>query len=68
MYSCHVGSSPIDLKASFNAAGIDEIVIDGDEVKVTHAGLAGAGVGAMTVVGFLPSSRTWLYVLAATTG
>ena len=46
VYSCHVGSSPIDLKASFNAAGIDEIIVDGDEVKVTHAGLAGAGVGA----------------------
>ena len=46
VYSCHVGCAPLDLKASFNAAGIDEIVIDGDEVKVTHAGLAGAGVGA----------------------
>ena len=46
VYSCHVGSAPLDLKASFNAAGIDEIIIDGDEVKVTHAGLAGAGVGA----------------------
>ncbi len=46
VYSCHVGKAPLDLKASFNAAGIDEIVIAGDEVKVTHAGLAGAGVGA----------------------
>ncbi len=46
VYKCHVGSAPLDLKASFNAAGIDEIAIDGDEVKVTHAGLAGAGVGA----------------------
>ena len=46
VYSCHVGSAPLDLKASFNAAGIDEIQIVGDEVKVTHAGLAGAGVGA----------------------
>ena len=46
VYSCHVGSAPLDLKASFNAAGIDEIAVDGDEVKVTHAGLAGAGVGA----------------------
>ena len=46
VYFCHAGSSPLDLKASFNAAGIDEIVIDGDEVKITHAGLAGAGVGA----------------------
>lgn len=46
VYRCHVGSAPLDLKASFNAAGIDEIIVDGDEVKVTHAGLAGAGVGA----------------------
>ncbi|MBR5954257.1 MAG: DUF1743 domain-containing protein [Methanobrevibacter sp.] len=46
VYSCHIGSAPLDLKASFNAAGIDEIKVDGDEVKVTHAGLAGAGVGA----------------------
>ncbi len=46
VYSCHVGRAPLDLKASFNAAGIDEITIEGDEVKVTHAGLAGAGVGA----------------------
>ena len=46
VYRCHVGKSPIDLKASFNAAGIDEISIQGDEVRVTHTGLAGAGVGA----------------------
>lgn len=46
VYSCHVGSSPLDLKASFNAAGIDEITVEGEEVKVTHTGLAGAGVGA----------------------
>ena len=46
VYSCHTGSAPLDLKASFNAAGIDEIQVVGDEVKVTHAGLAGAGVGA----------------------
>ena len=46
VYSCHIGCAPLDLKASFNAAGIDEIVVDGNEVKVTHAGLAGAGVGA----------------------
>ena len=46
VYSCHIGSAPLDLKASFNAAGIDEIKVVDDEVKVTHAGLAGAGVGA----------------------
>ena len=46
VYSCHVGTAPLDLKASFNAAGIDEISVDGDEVGVTYSGLAGAGVGA----------------------
>ena len=46
VYKCHVGKSPLDLQASFNAAGIDEIAVEGDEVKVTHSGLAGAGVGA----------------------
>lgn len=46
VYLCKTGKKSLDLKASFNAAGIEEIVIDGDEVKVTHAGLAGAGVGA----------------------
>ena len=46
VYKCHVVKAPLDLQASFNAAGIDEIVVDGDEVKITHAGLAGAGVGA----------------------
>lgn len=46
VYSCHIGHEPLDLKASFNAAGIEEIIIKNDEVKVTHSGLAGAGVGA----------------------
>ena len=46
VYKCHVGKAPLDLKASFNAAGIDEIVVADDDVKVTHSGLAGAGVGA----------------------
>ena len=46
VYKCHTGKAPLDLKASFNAAGIDEISVENDEVKVTHAGLAGAGVGA----------------------
>ena len=33
VYSCHIGCAPLDLKASFNAAGIDEIVVDGDEAN-----------------------------------
>jgi methanogenesis imperfect marker protein 11 len=40
------GKTPLELKASVNAAGIEEVVVEGDEVRVVHAGLAGAGVGA----------------------
>ncbi len=39
----------MSLKPSFNAAGIEEVSVDGDEVRVVHAGLAGAGVGAPCV-------------------
>ncbi|MGB9936213.1 MAG: methanogenesis marker protein 11 [Methanobacterium sp.] len=45
-YLTEVGKSDLDLKASFSAAGIEEVSVNGDEVKVVHAGLAGAGVGA----------------------
>ncbi len=42
----NTGKSDMNLKASFSAAGIEEVSVEGDEVKVVHAGLAGAGVGA----------------------
>lgn len=47
-YICKTGNIPIDLKASVNAAGIEEVTVDDEkqEVRVTHGGLAGAGVGA----------------------
>lgn len=41
-----VGKSDFNLKPSFSAAGIEEVSVEGGEVKVVHAGLAGAGVGA----------------------
>jgi len=41
-----IGKAPLDLKASISAAGIEEVAIEGDFVKVTHSGLAGAGVGS----------------------
>ena len=43
-----VGLEPLNLKASVNAAGIEEVAIDKENntVKVVHCGLAGAGVGA----------------------
>ncbi|MGL6297737.1 MAG: methanogenesis marker protein 11 [Methanobacteriaceae archaeon] len=51
VFLARMGKTPLDLKASVNAAGIEEVTIikndDGSEdVKVVHAGLAGAGVGA----------------------
>ncbi len=41
-----IGKSDLSLKPSLHAAGIEEVSVEGDEVKVVHAGLAGAGVGA----------------------
>lgn len=40
------GKTDLKLKPSFAAAGIEEVMVNNDEVKVVHAGLAGAGVGA----------------------
>ena len=39
------GKSNLSLKPSLHA-GIEEVSVENDEVKVVHAGLAGAGVGA----------------------
>lgn len=45
-YQLKIGKTDMKLKPSFSAAGIEEVSVKGDEVKVVHAGLAGAGVGA----------------------
>lgn len=45
-YQLKIGKTDMSLKPSFSAAGIEEVSVEGDEVKVVHAGLAGAGVGA----------------------
>lgn len=45
-YLVKKGKTTLDLKPSFCAAGIEEAIIDDDEIKIIHAGLAGAGVGA----------------------
>lgn len=43
-----IGHEPLNLKASINAAGIEEVSVNDENntVKVVHSGLAGAGVGA----------------------
>ncbi len=45
-YLTRVGKVDLNLKPSFRAAGIEEVAVEEDEVRVVHAGLAGAGVGA----------------------
>lgn len=48
VFLAKIGREPLDLKASINAAGIEEVSVDNENntVKVVHCGLAGAGVGA----------------------
>ncbi|NYT01914.1 MAG: DUF1743 domain-containing protein [Methanosarcinales archaeon] len=45
-YLVRVGSVDLDLVSSRRSAGIRSMVINGDEVEVTYAGLGGGGVGA----------------------
>lgn len=45
-YYVNKGKTELDLKPSYQAAGIQEASIEEDEIKIVHAGLAGAGVGA----------------------
>lgn len=45
-YYLKVGNIDLNLKPSLQAAGIAEAVINDNEIKIHHKGLAGAGVGA----------------------
>jgi methanogenesis imperfect marker protein 11 len=56
-YLVKVGKAHLDLKPSLHAAGIEEVSVEGDEVKVIHAGLAGAGVGAAMCRGMAEGVR-----------
>jgi methanogenesis imperfect marker protein 11 len=40
------GISKLELKPSIAAAGIESVIVQGDEVEITYAGLGGGGVGA----------------------
>lgn len=40
------GASRLELKPSVAAAGIESVIVQGDEVEITYAGLGGGGVGA----------------------
>ncbi len=45
-YIVKKGKTELALKPSYQAAGIEEASIEEDEIRIVHAGLAGAGVGA----------------------
>lgn len=45
-YLVRTGTSTLELKPSRSAAGIESVVVSGDEVHITYAGLGGGGVGA----------------------
>lgn len=41
------GKCTLDLKAGISAAGIEEVLIGTNKIKITYAGLGGGGVGAV---------------------
>lgn len=45
-YLLKTGTSNLELKSSVAAAGIESVVVNGNEVSITYAGLGGGGVGA----------------------
>ena len=45
-YFMKTGTSKLELKPSVAAAGIESVIVQGDEVEITYAGLGGGGVGA----------------------
>jgi methanogenesis imperfect marker protein 11 len=45
-YLVRTGSSTLDLKPSRSAAGIESVIVSGDEIHISYSGLGGGGVGA----------------------
>ncbi|MEA1985037.1 MAG: methanogenesis marker protein 11 [Euryarchaeota archaeon] len=45
-YLVRAGQCELELKPSISAAGIEAVIVDGDEVAITYTGLGGGGVGA----------------------
>lgn len=45
-YMVKTGRCTLELKPSTAAAGIESVVVEGNEVHITYAGLGGGGVGA----------------------
>jgi methanogenesis imperfect marker protein 11 len=47
-YLVRTGNSNLDLQSSIAAAGIESVIINGQEIEITYSGLGGGGVGATT--------------------
>lgn len=47
-YLVRVGHSPLDLRSSIAAAGIESVLVNDREIEITYSGLGGGGVGATT--------------------
>lgn len=47
-YLVRVGRSNLALASSTAAAGIESVIVNGDEIEITYSGLGGGGVGATT--------------------
>ncbi len=47
-YLVKVGTSSLALRSSIAAAGIESVLVIGDEIEITYSGLGGGGVGATT--------------------
>jgi len=45
-YMVHAGKVDLDLISSKRSAGIESVLIKGDEIEITYVGLGGGGVGA----------------------
>ncbi len=47
-YLVRTGHSPLDLRSSTAAAGIESVSVNDKEIEITYSGLGGGGVGATT--------------------
>lgn len=51
-YLVRTGQMPLDLQSSVAAAGIESVIVNGNEIEITYSGLGGGGVGATTCRAF----------------
>ncbi len=47
-YLIRTGNSNLALQSSVAAAGIESVIVNGNEIEITYSGLGGGGVGATT--------------------